>query len=149
MIQSSSGLSHGVPNACPAYAEAAVAGEFESVATAPEGDRRDSLYRSAAELGSITLSGAIAEQGIGPPMEEAAIASDHDAEIARLAALSPIEYERLRKNAAKDIKVRESVLDAVVRELRRSGNDEKSARDGRSRCPRLSHGRSLSMAPSC
>jgi hypothetical protein len=48
------------------------------------------------------------------------IASDDSAAIARLAALPPIEYERVRTKEAKALRMRTGVLDAVVENARKA-----------------------------
>jgi putative DNA primase/helicase len=47
--------------------------------------------------------------------------ADFDAEVARLAKLPPVEYERQRKEAAERLQVRAAVLDRVVGKARGSG----------------------------
>ena len=45
-------------------------------------------------------------------------------EIERLAAMEPVEYERVRKAEAKRLKMRATVLDREVRAARKSGQDK-------------------------
>src|SRR2546421_1614293 len=57
-------------------------------------------------------------------------AVEHDETIASLAALHPLEYERKREEAAKEIGCRASVLDKLVEEKRRSGKQANSNLQG-------------------
>jgi Protein of unknown function (DUF3631)/VirE N-terminal domain len=54
----------------------------------------------------------------------------HDETIASLAALHPLEYERKREEAAKEMGCRASVLDKLVEEKRRSGKQANSNLQG-------------------
>jgi len=60
--------------------------------------------------------------------ETAAARSGDDAEIARLAALPPVTYDRERKEAAEALGVRVSLLDRMVSEARNGREREKRAR---------------------
>lgn len=50
--------------------------------------------------------------------------SDDEATLQHLAALSPLEYDRARKNAAKALSVRDSTLDKLVAALRKDAESE-------------------------
>ena len=50
--------------------------------------------------------------------------ADDDAEISRLAKLNPIEYERQRKDSAKRLGMRESILDKVVAAAKGGANEK-------------------------
>jgi hypothetical protein len=65
-----------------------------------------------------------APTGIGQP------ANTDDQAIVSLAALHPLEYERKREEAAKEIGCRASVLDKLVEEKRRSGKQANSNLQG-------------------
>ena len=67
--------------------------------------------------------------GMPPSSEQAAPASqtlptNDAATIARLAALSPLEYDRCRKDVAKTLGVRPAILDKLVQAERRGGDDD-------------------------
>jgi hypothetical protein len=68
-------------------------------------------------LALIVAAPDYAPQDGKPPQEEAA-SDDADAEITRLAKLSPLDYGRERKGAAKKLGVPVSILDRVVRDER-------------------------------
>src|SRR5438067_7281969 len=74
----------------------------------------------------MSLSGAMAE-----PQSPDAPAIDLEAEIARLAGLSKIAYEKARRPAADKFGMRVSVIDELIAEKRGDGKDRDGGAQGR------------------
>lgn len=70
------------------YAEAALAGECEAVARAPEGTRNHTLNVAAVKLGSLVASGALSRSTVESELTAAA----------RAAGLTPLETEKTIKS---------------------------------------------------
>jgi putative DNA primase/helicase len=95
--------------------------------------KNDKATRSAADAGNQALK-VLEESTAGEAAPNDAPASEMQAELARLAALSRLEYDRERTEAAKRLGVRVGVLDGEV-EQRRAEAVESTRPDGFLRDP--------------
>jgi hypothetical protein len=121
------GRAHAADVAAKLANSAAAVRIFELPRLPPKGDVSDWLDAggSAAALQKLAESALASENA--PPAQEAA--DDDATEIARLASLPPIAYDRERREAARRLDVRPSTLDRLVQGAR--GEEETAAGQGR------------------
>ncbi len=110
----------GNPGKRKAEAAAAAVGARVVVPSFPEGSEGSDFNDLAAELGAEAVREAFAPV---TPVTPPDVDQVFEHELARLAALQPLQYERERKAAAELLEIRAGVLDKIVKARRSEGKE--------------------------